>query len=265
MSDSSKPSGDELNQRLVDQYTEIARLAGGLAHEIKNPLSTIKLNMELLAEDVQQEESPRLRRALAKIAVVQRECQRLQDLLDEFLNFAKVRQLRLEPTDLNEQVREMLEFFAPKAAEAGIELLPYLRSDLPGVMLDREAFRGVLLNLLLNAQQAMPNGGQLGVATEATAVSVVLYLIDNGCGMDEETQSHIFEAFYSTKPGGSGLGLPTARKIVEAHGGRIAVQSTPGVGTRFIVELPIPRQLPDYALELPHGGLELPHDADDYA
>lgn len=258
MSDPPQPSHEELNKRLVDQYTEIARLAGGLAHEIKNPLSTIKLNMELLAEDLQQEESPRHRRALAKIAVVQRECQRLQDLLDEFLNFAKVRHLRLEPSDLNEQVRELLEFFAPKADEAGIELLPYLQSDLPSVMLDREAFRGVLLNLLLNAQQAMPDGGQLVLATEATALSVVLHLIDNGCGMDEETQSHIFEAFYSTKPGGSGLGLPTARKIVEAHGGRIAVQSKPGRGTHFVVELPIPQRLAEY-------DLELPHDADDHA
>jgi signal transduction histidine kinase len=175
---------------------------------------------------------------------VQRECQRLQDLLDEFLNFAKVRQLRLEPTDLNEQVRQLLEFFQPQAVEAGVELLPYLQSDLPSVMLDREAFRGVLLNLVLNAQQAMPKGGRLWIATEPTALSVVLHLVDEGCGMDEETQQHIFEAFYSTKSGGSGLGLPTARKIVEAHGGRIAVQSKLGVGTHFVIELPIPRRLP---------------------
>jgi signal transduction histidine kinase len=111
---------------------------------------------------------------------------------------------------------------------------------------------------LLNAQQAMPEGGQLVLATDATAVSVVLHLVDTGSGMDEQTQSHIFEAFYSTKPGGSGLGLPTARKIVEAHGGRIAVQSTPGVGTHFVVELPIPQRLAEY-------DLELPHDADDHA
>ncbi len=253
-----QPSADEVNQRLVDQYTEIARLAGGLAHEIKNPLSTIRLNMELLAEDLQQDDSPRQRRALAKVEVVQRECQRLQDLLDEFLNFAKVRQLRLEPADLNEELRQLLEFFRPKADESGIELLPYLRSDLPSVKLDREAFRGVLLNLLLNAQQAMPEGGQLVIATDSTARSVVLHLIDQGCGMDEKTRAHIFDAFFSTKPGGSGLGLPTARKIVEAHGGRIAVQSKPGRGTHFVVELPIPQRLPEYELEiLPDS--DLPH------
>src|SRR5579863_4721682 len=100
MSDRHTKADDE-SQRFVDQYREIARLVGGLAHEIKNPLSTIRLNMELLAEDFQDDESPRSRRSLAKILIVQQECQRLQDLLDDFLNFAKVRELKLEPTDLN--------------------------------------------------------------------------------------------------------------------------------------------------------------------
>ena len=231
------------NQRLIDQYTEIARLAGGLAHEIKNPLSTIRLNMELLAEDFQQDDSPRTRRALGKIAVVQQECERLHELLDNFLNFAKVRQLRLEPTDLNQQLMRILEFYRPQADEAKIEILPYLTSDLPSVLLDRESFRGALLNLILNAQQAMPDGGTLVAATEATPRGVALHLIDSGCGMSEKTLSRMFEAFYSTKPSGSGLGLPTTKKIVEAHGGRIAVQSKEGKGTQFTIELPVPQRI----------------------
>lgn len=230
---------DEVNQKLVDQYTEIARLAGGLAHEIKNPLSTIRLNMELLAEEFTDPENPRDRRALAKVAVVQRECQRLQDLLEGFLNYAKVRRLKLEPTNLNEVVSDVLRFFAPKAKEGRIEVIDYLAADLPTILLDRETFRGALLNLVLNAQQAMPNGGQLVVRTSAQGDRVALDLIDTGCGMDEKTREHAFEAFYSTKPGGSGLGLPTTRKIVEAHGGEISLQSEPGCGTQFVLKFPV--------------------------
>ncbi len=233
-----------INQRLVDQYTEIARLAGALAHEIKNPLSTIRLNMDLMAEEFAESESPRERRVLAKVRVVQRECQRLQELLDNFLDFAKVRRYNFQPTDLNQGVRQVLELFKPKAQQAKIELVDYLASDLPTVLLDREAFHAALLNLMLNAEQAMPDGGQLVVRTYSTVQGVALELIDTGCGMDEETLEHIFEAFFSTKKGGSGLGLPTAKKIIEGHGGRITVRSELGRGTQFTIHLPIPRQLP---------------------
>jgi signal transduction histidine kinase len=239
----SNANPGDVNQRLVDQYTEIARLAGGLAHEIKNPLSTIRLNMELLAEEFGDPENPRDRRVLAKVAVVQRECQRLQDLLDDFLNFAKVRRLKLEPINLNHVVGEMLRFFAPKAKESRIEVIDYLAADLPTVLLDREAFSGALLNLVINAQQAMPDGGQLVVRTSAQGRWVALDLIDTGCGMDENTRDHAFEAFYSTKPGGSGLGLPTTRKIIEAHGGEITLQSERGHGTQFTVKFPVLPQL----------------------
>src|SRR4051812_4316748 len=128
-------------QRLMDQYTEIARLAGGLAHEIKNPLSTIRLNMDLLAEDLGEAESPTARRSLKRVDVVRRECLRLQSLLDDFLNFAKVRRLQPAPTDLNHQIDDVLDFFAPEAKEAGVEIVRYLDPELPRVLLDREAFR----------------------------------------------------------------------------------------------------------------------------
>src|SRR5436190_14193356 len=108
-----EPGKSSASQQRIgaDAYTELATLAGGLAHEIKNPLSTIRLNMELLAEDFAESELPRDRRAAAKIAVVERECQRLQNLLDHFLNFAKLRRLKLEPSDLNQQLERMLDFF----------------------------------------------------------------------------------------------------------------------------------------------------------
>ncbi|HID74850.1 MAG TPA: sensor histidine kinase [Planctomycetaceae bacterium] len=243
MTTSADVAANDVNQRLLDQYTEIARLAGGLAHEIKNPLSTIRLNMELLAEDFSDSDNPRDRRVLAKIHIVQRECERLQQLLDDFLNFAKLRPLDLEPSSLNQQVKRALHFFAPKAREAGIEVVDYLASDLPSVMLDGEAFHGALLNLLINAEQAMPEGGQLVVRTSAARDGVALDLIDTGCGIDERTCGQIFDAFFSTKRGGSGLGLPTARKIIEAHGGTISVQSEVGRGTQFTIWLPGLRRL----------------------
>lgn len=249
------PSSDtstlnDVNQKLVDQYTEIARLAGGLAHEIKNPLSTIRLNMELLAEDFAEGESQRERRALAKVQVVQRECRRLQELLDNFLSFAKVRKLNQEPSNLNLQVKQVIDFFRPKAAEAGIEIVDYLAADLPTVLLDREAFHGALLNLVLNAEQAMPDGGQLVVRTSVVGDGVALDLIDTGCGMSVETQAQIFDAFFSTKGSGSGLGLPTARKIIEAHGGTISLQSEPGHGTQFTIKLPVPARLADQSIRV---------------
>jgi signal transduction histidine kinase len=199
--------------------------------------------MELLPEDFSDPQSPRERRALAKIGVVERECQRLQDLLDDFLNYAKLRRLHLEPTDLNAQIQRVLEFFRPKAEAANIELVQYLDPDLPSVILDEESFHAALLNLVLNAEQAMPQGGQLVVRTMVAPGGVALELIDSGIGMDEKTRDQIFRAFFSTKRGGSGLCLPTARKIIEAHGGFMEVESEPGRGTKFTILLPVPPRL----------------------
>jgi len=239
-----EPALADENRRLVDQYTEIAALAGGLAHEIKNPLSTIRLNLELMAEEFARSDNPRDRRVLAKVDTIQRECQRLQDLLDRFVHFTRPHELRLEVASLNQSVERVYDFFAPQARESKIELVRYLDTSLPNVRLDREAFHAALLNLVLNAAQAMPEGGQLVAQTKRLGRdTVALDLIDNGAGMDARTLARIFDAFYSTKSNGSGLGLPTTRKIVEAHGGRIRVQSAVGLGTQFTIELPAANEL----------------------
>ena len=234
----------------MDQYTEIARLAGALAHEIKNPLSTIRLNLQLLAEDIEDEPSPHQHRSLRRVTTMQKECQRLQGLLDDFLNFAKVRKLTLRPASVNAELDDLLDFFVPEAQQAGVEVVRYLDPELPTVLLDRESFRGAVLNLLLNAKQAMPTGGQLTVATTTEGAWVLVHLIDTGTGMDDRTAARMFETFFSTKPGGSGLGLPTTSKIIEAHGGAIRVETEVDRGTHFTITLPVPPRLPG------QGGVE---------
>ena len=226
------------HQRLRAQYAEIATLAGGLAHEIRNPLSTIGLNLDLLSEELGECDSQRDRRILNKLTVVKRQCEQLNRILDDFLQFARVGTLMLVPTDLNATVLEFIEFYAPQAAEQGIDISPHLTGNLPRVGLDVNLWRQVLMNLSRNAQQAMLNGGVLELQTYQRDRRVLLDIIDNGRGMSPETQSKMFDAFYSTKRDGSGLGLPTVRKIVETHGGTISCESEVGRGTRFSISLP---------------------------
>lgn len=227
------------HERLRTQYAEIATLAGGLAHEIRNPLSTIGLNLDLLSEELGECDSQRDRRILNKLNVVKRQCQQLDRILDDFLQFARVGALTLKPADLNQTVLEFIEFYAPQAAEQGIDISPHLAANLPPVKLDVNLWRQVVMNLSRNAQQAMPQGGVLELQTYQRDNQVVLEIIDNGKGMSPETQARMFDAFYSTKKGGSGLGLPTVRKIVEAHHGTISCESEVGRGTRFSIALPV--------------------------
>lgn len=232
-------SPEEINRRLRDQYTEIARLSGGLAHEVKNPLSTIRLNMELLAEDMEElPESPQRNRALKRIETVRCETVRLEDLLNEFLNFTRAHHLDLAAADANRELREVIDFFRPQAERLGVEIVEYFAADLPTIRVDKRSFHRVVLNLLLNAAQAMPEGGQIVVRTRHHGGEVAIDLIDSGCGMESETIQKIFEPFYSTKIGGTGLGLPTVRKVIEGHGGHIAIQSEPGRGTQFTLAFP---------------------------
>ena len=235
---------DEMNgqvntSRLVKQYTEIARLAGGLAHEIKNPLSTIHLNLDLLAEDFEDSEVPRDKRALSKIRTVQRECKHLQEILDDFLRFARVKDVRLKLENLNEVIEELVAFYTPQARLHQIEIHTFLATELPWVQLDRPLFQQAILNLIINAQRAMPQGGQLTLQTHFQKDHVKLEVIDTGCGMSPETLEESFEVFFSTTSGGSGLGLPTSRKIIEAHQGTVTAESAINKGTRFSITLPL--------------------------
>lgn len=240
LSTSGAPGTDaEVNHKLRSQYAEIALLAGGLAHEIRNPLSTMGLNLDLLAEEFPGPETPRDRRIVQKIERIRRETRRLQDILEDFLRFARVQDLHRSPADLNAIVDELNDFCEPQSAIQGIVMRTQYDGSLPEVRLDVDMFKQALLNLIMNAQKAMPDGGELMLRTRREGPWAVLDVIDTGLGMDDDLQSKVFNAFFSTRPGGSGLGLPTTRKIVEAHGGTIALSSEPGKGSQFTVRLPL--------------------------
>ena len=228
----------EANRLLRAQYTEISQLAGGLAHEIRNPLSTMGLNLDLLAEEFPDPETPRDKRIIQKIDRIRRETRRLQDILEDFLRFARVQELRKGPTDLNEVVDELRDFCEPQCAVQSIVIRTQFE-DLPPVRIDADLFKQALLNLILNAQKAMPDGGELMLRTRLEGKFAVLDVIDTGMGMDAELQGKVFNAFFSTRSGGSGLGLPTTRKIVEAHEGTITLRSDPGLGSQFTLRLPL--------------------------
>jgi two-component system, NtrC family, sensor histidine kinase HydH len=227
-----------VTQRLRAQYAEISQLAGGLAHEIRNPLSTLSLNLDLLLEDFQNAETPRDRRVLQRLERLRPEVHRLHGILESFLRFARVQELKLEPTNLNSVIDELCDFYEPHAATKGIVVRTRFAQDLPLCLLDGELFKQAALNLVLNAEHAMPSGGELILTTRRQGPWVMLEVIDTGVGMAEEVRARIFDAFFSTRTGGSGLGLPTSRKIIEAHGGSIDVQSERGKGSQFSVRLP---------------------------
>ena len=220
------------------QYAELAELAGGFIHEIKNRVGTLSLNLQLLAEDFEDAQSQRERRALDRVTRLSDECQKLVDLASDFLRFARVQELTTEPTSLDAVVTRMIDFLAPTARQNDIEIKWFPASDLPPVKLDRDLFEQCLLNLMLNAEQAMPDGGTLTIIGRRDGDMVCLDMIDTGCGIPTEQLAKLFRPFYTTKTNGHGLGLAISRKIVLAHGGVINAQSAPGRGTKFTIRLP---------------------------
>ena len=230
-------------QLLEKQYSELAQIAGSLAHEIKNPLSVIRMNMDLVEEDLEDSETLRERRVWTKLQTVHAQCQRLEKLLNDFMKFARLRDLDLEIGSLNRQITLVLDMYEAQAMAQGVQINRYLDPELPAMHLDQETLQAALANLVKNALESMPEDGELTAITRVTPVGIAMDLIDTGCGMSDNTALNMFNAFYTTKPTGSGLGLPMARKVVQAHGGRIDVQSQEAQGTKFTLEFPTPARL----------------------
>ncbi|MFB3891614.1 MAG: nitrogen regulation protein NR(II) [Phycisphaerae bacterium] len=238
-----------------EHLVELGQLAGGLAHEIKNPLSTINLNLKLLAEDLGRYPDEDHRRWLRRLSSVQGEADRLKAILEDFLRYAGKIELTPAVVDLRTVVSEVADFFAPQATAGKV----VMRTSLPDVPvrcnIDVNLIKQALLNLMINAVQAMPEGGDLLVKVLTTGApkrglsrlgrdrrdQAVLEVIDTGIGIPRPDLPRIFQAYYSTKSRGAGLGLPTTRRIIREHGGDIRVESEQGKGTRFVVSLPMAR------------------------
>lgn len=217
------------------QYLE---LAGGFIHELKNQINTLSLNLQLLGEDLDPPQSPRERKAAERVARLTDDCRRLVDLSNDFLRFARVDNLTLGRCDLPELVARMVDFLTPTARMQNVEIVCHAAPDVPAVSLDAELFEKALLNMMLNAEDAMPDGGTLTVQVRPDGGRVLLAVIDTGVGIAAELLPRVFEPFFTTKADGHGLGLATARRIVLAHGGEITCHSQPGRGTQFTVWLP---------------------------
>lgn len=222
-----------------EHLVQLGHLVGGLAHEIKNPLSTIDLNLKLLAEDIERYDDETHGRWLRRLESVREETARVEEVLEDFLRFAGNIELTPVVTDIRKLVGELSDFFAPQVERAGVVLRIALPESPVRCSVDAKLFKQALLNLLINALQAMTEGGELLVKVAARRNQAVVEVIDTGGGMEPEDLAKIFGVYYSTKQHGTGLGLPMTRRIIREHEGAIRVESEPGKGTRFIVTLPL--------------------------
>jgi len=251
MSGAAKQSGPADEAAGKSEVEELGRLLGELAHEIKNPLSTMKVNLKLVDEElgdsgildsdkgVPGEKQQRLARARRKIAVILKEADRLEQILGSFLRYAGRMELQLASADVNEIVSEMIDFYSPQARSHSLTVRQYLYKESLVCKADAHMLKQALLNLLINAQQAMSPGGELMIRTGRDGDRAQIQICDTGSGIAEDEMGHIFEAYYSSRAGGTGLGLPTAKRIIEAHKGQVSVASAEGKGSCFTIRLPL--------------------------
>jgi signal transduction histidine kinase len=241
--------------RRAERLAELGSMTSGLAHEIKNPLSTLGLNAQLLAEDIADSELPteQRERLLRRLGILGREAERLRNILTDFLRFAGRLKLDPQPTDLRALVDELADFLGPQCQQAGVLLRTDLPRDAVPAVVDGNLLKQATLNLMLNAIQSMSptpetpgsrpvqadRRGELILRLESDLLEARLHVIDTGPGIEPQRLGEIFRPYVSSRPGGTGLGLPTARRIIEEHGGRLVAHSALGRGSDFVIHLPV--------------------------
>jgi len=224
--------------RRTERLAAVGRLAAHVTHEVRNPLNSIRLNVEMLEEDVNQAVPD----ALPMLTSVKREVDRLTDITEQYLRLVRLPEPKPEATDLAEFVRELASFLKPEMDRSQVKLELEFAPELGRTAVDRGQLRQALLNLCRNAREAMPDGGTIHIRAQPKDDGVELAVSDTGSGIPESEREKIFELFYTTKQHGTGIGLPLCQQIVAAHGGRIRCTHAEGGGTRFEIWLPGSRE-----------------------
>jgi signal transduction histidine kinase len=235
----------------AERMAELGSMTAGLAHEIKNPLSTVGLNAQLLAEGISDAEMPEAERErlLRRLDALSREAERLRAILTDFLQFAGRVKLDARPRDLVQIVNDLRDFFLPQCDQHRIVLRTNFPEQPVAVRVDESLFKQALLNLMINATQAMSDGeaagddrgglrGELILRVEADDDEARVHGIDTGPGIEPDRLERIFHPYVSHTVGGTGLGLSTARRIIEEHGGSLVAHSEVGRGSDFVIHLP---------------------------
>ncbi|NIO11302.1 MAG: hypothetical protein GTO40_26125 [Deltaproteobacteria bacterium] len=220
-----------------ENLSALGNLAATVAHEVRNPLNSISMGLQRLKAEFRPTEDENQYSRF--IEIMRGEVQRLNSIVEQFLSLARPLDLKFESVSIDEMLQEMHLLVGADAEVSKVKIDLAVAPNLPSVRADRNYLKQLLLNLILNGVQAMPDGGKLTVEAKAARKDIHLAIHDEGVGMKPEVLSRIFEPYFTTKTNGSGLGLAIARRIVESHGGNISVASEPGHGTTFNITLPI--------------------------
>jgi signal transduction histidine kinase len=234
-------AGRERERELVrrEKLSALGRLAAGVAHDVRNPLHSIGLTLQHLSETSRPDSGEQRDEFDRSIGVIRGEIGRLDQLVGNFLRFAKSERRERQPIDLGELLRETVRLVQKESERRKVRIDLDAADSLPAVLVDAESIRSALLNLILNSFEAMPDGGELTLMLRKEGDEIVLEVADTGEGIPEEEQEHVFDFAYTTRAGGNGLGLAMVHQcVVEEHGGRVSLESRPGQGTRVRLTLP---------------------------